>query len=624
MTAIQYRREIDGLRAIAVLPVILFHLNLPWLQGGFLGVDVFFVISGYLITSIIKGDLDRGTFSLREFWARRVRRILPALLVVTAVTLGASYAFGFLPEQQAVGVQALTALFSSANLYFWWTASDYWAGAAEGAPFLHAWSLAVEEQFYMLFPVAIWGVHRLRPAWVFPVIVAGGTASLLAYGAYHASFPTATFYLAPFRAWELAAGCALATAPALWRERLGRRAGLATLGLTLLLACFVGFDGLGMGPVMATAGTFLVLAAGRAGFAHRVLSARPLVHVGRISYSLYLWHWPLIVLADNLGLRWNGPTDQVALLALTFLLAAGSYRWVESPTRRARSGPGPILIAAVLPAAAGLVMASHMRVYDASAYEEVQFISYSPNPTWEPARGPRVLGARMSNPGYWPDVLANGGIRVGDEWGDPSVAVIGDSHAEMWSHTIATIARRARVPTAFFSQAGESWWSVGYDHADSQVFHWLVRYRPRVIVIALAWRTIDPAGLEPVMNLAASLGARVLLVEDPPWLGPCGNRSASQWLASKGIQPSAGVLKYLSFDDEGTEGRGRATVRQLAEGYDHAVLVETFEAYASEAGFLVLDGDIPVYLDDDHLSAHGADQARPRLRTSILSALDIP
>jgi peptidoglycan/LPS O-acetylase OafA/YrhL len=148
--------------------VILFHLDLPWLRGGFLGVDVFFVISGFLITSIIKGDLESGSFSLRAFWARRIRRIVPALLAVTACTLTATYALGFLPEQQAVGVQALTALFSSANLYFWWTASDYWGGAAEGAPFLHAWSLAVEEQFYLLFPVAIWGVRRLRPAWVSP------------------------------------------------------------------------------------------------------------------------------------------------------------------------------------------------------------------------------------------------------------------------------------------------------------------------------------------------------------------------------------------------------------------------------------------------------------------------
>lgn len=604
--------------------MILFHLNLPWLTGGFLGVDVFFVISGFLITSIIKGDLEGGSFSLRAFWARRVRRIVPALLAVTACTLGASYAVGFLPEQQAIGVQALSALTSTANLYFWWSSSDYWGGAAEGAPFLHAWSLAVEEQFYLLFPIALWGVHRVRPAWAFPAILAGGIASLLAYGACHVAFPTATFYLAPFRAWELAAGCALATAPALWRERLERRAGLATLGLTLLLACFVGFDGLGAGPVIATAGTFLVLAAGRAGLAHRVLSVGPLVHVGRLSYSLYLWHWPLIVLADELGIRWDGPTDKVALLALTFLLAEGSYRWVEGPARRAHRGPGPILLAAVLPAAAALVMASHMRVYDASAYEEVQFISYSPNPTWAPATGPRVLGARMSNPGYWPDALADGGIRVGREWGEPRVAVIGDSHAEMWSHTIATIARSERLPTAFFSQAGEPWWSVGYDHADSEVFHWLERHRPRVILIALAWRTIDPAGLEPVMNLAASLGARVLLVEDAPWLGPCGNRSATQWLAAEGIQPSAGARKYLSFDEEDTEGRGRAAVRQLAEAYDHAVLVETFEAYASKAGFLVLDGDIPIYLDDDHLSAHGADLARPRLRASIMSALDLP
>lgn len=161
-----------------------------------------------------------------------------------------------------------------------------------------------------------------------------------------------------------------------------------------------------MGQVAATAGTFLVLAAGRGGFAHRALSKRPLTHVGRISDSLHLWHWPLIVLADDLGICWDGPTDKVALLALTFLLAEGSYRWVEGPTRRPCSRPGPSLLAAVVPAAGALVMASHLRLQGASAYEEVQFLSYSPNPAGHP-RPPRASWGRpgpigATGPTHWP------------------------------------------------------------------------------------------------------------------------------------------------------------------------------------------------------------------------------
>ncbi len=604
--------------------MILFHLDVPWLRGGFLGVDVFFVISGFLITSIIQSDLRQGTFSLRRFWSRRVRRIFPALLVVSACTLWAFMVLGFLPEQQAVGTQALAALSTTSNLYFWWTASDYWGGAAESAPFLHAWSLAVEEQFYLLFPIAVWLIHRARPAWVLPFIVAGGLLSLMAYWSCHETAPVATFYLAPFRAWELAAGCALACTPPRLLRRVEHRGALAAAGLALILGCFVAFEDLGAGPVLATCGTLAVLAAGRSGPARTVLCASPLVHIGRLSYSLYLWHWPLIVLAGELGFDWVGPSDKVALLVLMGLLAYASYRWVETPARRAERGPSVILLAAVIPAAAAVLMASQLRIYDASAYEEVEFISYSPHPAWAPATGPRVLGARMSNPGHGPDALDRGGIRVGPQWGPTRMVVIGDSHAEMWSDAIASIARSERIPTAFFSQAGEPWWTEGYDHSASEVFRWLERYRPEVIVVALAWRTIEPDGMRPILDLARSIGARVLLVEDPPWLRPCGNRSASQWMASQGIEPRDAERSYLNFDEEGPDGPGRALVRQLAGENDHVRLVRTFEAYASPEGFLILDGRTPVYLDDDHLSSHGAGLARPQLRTSVLRALAHP
>ena len=153
MAQIGYRPEIDGLRAVAVIPVILFHMGLSWIPGGFIGVDVFFVISGFLITSIIKTELDQGGFSFSNFWARRVRRILPAMIFVSACTLAFAYVFVFLPEQQAIGKQALAALFSVANIYFWLSTGDYWGNASEESPFLHAWSLSVEEQFYLFFPI---------------------------------------------------------------------------------------------------------------------------------------------------------------------------------------------------------------------------------------------------------------------------------------------------------------------------------------------------------------------------------------------------------------------------------------------------------------------------------------
>ena len=151
------------------------------MPGGFVGVDVFFVISGYLITSIIKKELHVGTFSFRGFWARRIRRILPALVFVTAVTLAISYAFVFRPDQQAIGKEALSALFSIANIYFWQSTGDYWGRAAEKSPFLHAWSLSVEEQFYLLFPIAMWLIVRLRSRWLQSLILYAVVSSLVLF-----------------------------------------------------------------------------------------------------------------------------------------------------------------------------------------------------------------------------------------------------------------------------------------------------------------------------------------------------------------------------------------------------------------------------------------------------------
>jgi peptidoglycan/LPS O-acetylase OafA/YrhL len=161
MKSIQYRPEIDGLRALAVLPVILFHLGVAWLPGGFVGVDVFFVISGFLITRIIVKEHQQGHFTFISFWSRRARRILPVLLTVTFVTLIANFLFGYRNANSSLGLQAISALFSFSNVFMWRMASDYWGPQAETLPFLHCWSLSVEEQFYLIFPfILIWLLRK--------------------------------------------------------------------------------------------------------------------------------------------------------------------------------------------------------------------------------------------------------------------------------------------------------------------------------------------------------------------------------------------------------------------------------------------------------------------------------
>ena len=309
MANVGYRLEIDGLRAVAVIPVILFHMGLSWIPGGFIGVDVFFVISGFLITSIIKKELDQGNFSFRDFWARRVRRILPAMIFVTAVTLAVTYFFVFRPDQQAIGKQALAALLSVANIYFWRSAGDYWGSEAEESPFLHAWSLSVEEQFYLFFPVVMWLIFRFRSQWLQGCILTATLGSLALFLWGLPEHRDATFYLLPTRVWELGTGCLLAVSLGHQSPRSSNFGIFAIAGLGMVIASYLFVDKLSAGLGLGVVGAAMIIAFGQTGLCNKLLSQRSVVHIGKISYSLYLWHWPVLVLAKHIGLNWPGISD---------------------------------------------------------------------------------------------------------------------------------------------------------------------------------------------------------------------------------------------------------------------------------------------------------------------------
>ncbi len=215
-----------------------------------------------------------------------------------------------------------------------------------------------------------------------------------------------------------------------------------------------------------------------------------------------------------------------------------------------------------------------------------------------------------------------GGIRLGDKSVDPKLVVVGDSHAQMWSDAIATVAKEDEIPTAFFSRCGESWWDTDFYNGNSLLFQFIERWKPKVVVVALSWRYKRGSGVKSFLEFAGARGATVLLVEDPPWLLPCGRRSSIQWLASQGINPNGDNLLYLPFEDEKSNEGGRRWVRSLADEYNFAQLVPVYDIFTSPSGILVLDGKNVVHIDDDHLSSHGAHLAVPRLRKAILDALN--
>ena len=348
---IKYRPEIDGLRTVAVLGVIFFHLNPERLKGGFLGVDVFFVISGYLITSIIYRQILERRFSFWSFLKRRFKRLYPALAVVVIMTLAIGLLILPNPEREALPKQALGALFSFSNILLWRTTGGYWSSASENISLLHTWSLSLEEQFYICFPIFLFlGSILLKKRLGFLTFLLF-ILSLSLCVVFSNSKPSPTFYLLPTRMWELLIGSLLAIySPFLLRTTRSVKVGsmLHLLGLALIIISYFtienkdGFPGLY--PLVPCLGTFLLLAIKcKESLVVRVLSTGVFVYVGKISYSLYLWHWPIIVYAYYL----TPQPSVIALITITFIVAIGSYHMIEQPLRQASQLPRfPVFAAA--------------------------------------------------------------------------------------------------------------------------------------------------------------------------------------------------------------------------------------------------------------------------------------
>ncbi len=342
-----YRPDIDGLRAIAVLSVIVFHIDKAWVPGGFVGVDMFFVISGYLISLNLFNEQQAGRFSLLDFYRRRVKRIAPAMLVVVAATLLAAHVLLLPEDTERAAESALWSVLSLANAYFW-THQDtsYFAAASSELPLLHLWSLGVEEQFYVLWPLLLLAVRGAARGWGFALAI-----GMIALGSFwlaqdlYEPAPLFAYYMLPTRAGELLLGALLAFAtfrkvpdrlPARWDLRLA----VAGLGLLAFSLAFVTeasvFPGwLSLPPTMGTA---LLILAGRSADnpISGGLACRPLVWVGLVSYSAYLWHWPLLAFY-RYGHTQIGSAAALSLFLLTFACAYLTYRYVETPARRSKA-----------------------------------------------------------------------------------------------------------------------------------------------------------------------------------------------------------------------------------------------------------------------------------------------
>ena len=411
----KYRAEIDGLRALAVVPVILFHAGFELFSGGFVGVDVFFVISGYLITTILIEDIENQRFSLVNFYQRRARRILPALFFVMFVCIPFAWIW-MLPSQMKDFSQSLVAVSLFASNVLFWRESGYFDAAAEEKPLLHTWSLAVEEQYYMLFPIFLCLAWRYGKNRVFWMIVVMASISLLFSEWGWRNKATANFYLAPTRAWELFAGSIAAFI--VQKNGVRKNNFLALLGLAAITFSIFAYDEstpfpsvYALVPVLGV--VLLVLYADKDTLTAKLLGTKAFVGMGLISYSAYLWHQPLFAFARIKLVDTPSSTLMIGLALSSLLLAYVTWKYIEQPFRqRAGVTRKKVFIFSVL----GLVFFSCLGLM---GHQKI-FKSYSE----------KVMDALLED--IDKSEYGGSGFSFVSLVNQPEVLIVGDSHAHQY------------------------------------------------------------------------------------------------------------------------------------------------------------------------------------------------
>jgi peptidoglycan/LPS O-acetylase OafA/YrhL len=452
----RYRRDIDGLRAIAISPVVIYHAGIPGFSGGFVGVDVFFVISGFLITGLNLQQVQNGSFSLIDLYDRRIRRIFPALVAVYIVCLIVGL-FLSLPVDLKEFAKSLTssAIFLS-NMHFYQNVS-YFDAPSLAKPLLHSWSLSVEEQFYVIWPLAMIALWRFaRPSWRLPILGFAIAASLV-YAEWEIGRgnKSAAFYLLPARAWELLAGASLAIM--LPHVRIGARLAeiLACSGVGLIALAVVGLseerDFPGLNAAIPCVGAVLLILAGhdRAPVMTRVISSGGFVFIGIISYSLYLWHWPLFAYWQLAFDRTPQIAEACGLIGVSILVAALSQRFIEQPFRKRSLLPRRTIYAGVsamaLVVAGGLAISSGQGLPQRFDGDVAAILAVE-------ARGPEKRCAEREKSGPFRRAACPIGASKASTSYD--VALVGDSHAWHYGPALDALLRDEHLSGRLVSRFG--------------------------------------------------------------------------------------------------------------------------------------------------------------------------
>ena len=650
--AIDYRAEIDGVRALAVIPVVLFHAQISGFGGGFVGVDVFFVISGFLITGLIQKEVAAGEFSYIGFWERRARRLLPPMTLVVAVSCIAAW-FVLLPiELRAMGSSVVAFSGFSSNIYFWHK-SGYFGAPAELIPLLHTWSLGVEEQFYVLFPAVLLLLAGVTATRRLAAIAGLGLVSFVVGLAWIERYPDAAYYLLPSRAWELMLGAYLA----LNKRNLPQLKGiyadlLLVIGMLLVLVPIYLYSKNtpfpGFAALVPCLGTAILIWTGQRPDSRLswLFTNGPTVYIGKLSYAIYLWHWPILTLwAAYVGkaLARLSATEVSGILAATLVLSWLSYHMVENPVRKRRVLASRFAIFSGSALAMGVLASVGLASYLADGFESRVPAAARLVASGTQDESPLCLDIELTPERIVSGDLCQFGTDNGND-GSPRILLWGDSHATSLVPALdeaasslgivgELVSRGACPPTPDILPEGK--YSPGCPEHNAAVLQLLRTRHYDAIVLHAIWSSyesrasLDYAGppnevveglnssalfnhqLQSTFDAAQQQLIPVILIGEVPY-PPAGDYHPSRFAKSvwRGADPSSAGLKLVDYQE-----RGKPLLNFLSlQPAGLVTVLDPSTSMCNSAAFCpaIIDSR-SVYRDENHVSAYGARLMVPML-----------
>ncbi|MFT5112539.1 MAG: peptidoglycan/LPS O-acetylase OafA/YrhL [Parasphingorhabdus sp.] len=629
---LKFYSEIEGLRALAILPVILFHFDYAFFSGGYVGVDIFFVISGFLITRLLIHHLADGSFSFIDFFERRSRRLLPALILVSWVSL--VIGFVLLEHEYFIDLtySAVAQTFFSANMYFW-SGTGYFDLGSLNKPLLHTWSLSIEEQFYFGITIflMLWALIcrkskvNFQKSIVYPIVILLLISFFLNYITV-SRFPSATFYLLPTRLWELLIGSCLIFVTVRKRSYFAESACL--MGLALLIYSILTFNKTtifpGLMALFPTVGTALLIYAiiGESVIAKHILTFRAFKVLGKLSYSIYLWHWPLWIFYLQLPDYFKSEVSKVILLCLTLCCAFASYKILEDPIRKRKLLTDKALFWKVL-------LISQSVILVVASFDSIRntFTKVTDPVGYRYLMAETDLNEEIMkcHDRYKQDFDNDGLCQIGNKEASPSILFWGDSLAGFASEGVSLALNNAGLSALQLTRGGcppvlsETFNYVKKDKFEcneirQSVFKFIKKKKFKTVILMAYWNSYfnynEPGneflvGLDKTIKSLKEAGMEVVLLENPPIY----NASVADFLYNKHkkLEDQKSIENIRNFGPQ---------ILKISEE-NSLYVIHTYGLFCRDQNCIIEENGYSLYRDEKHLSSHGSVFFGDRLKSAF-------